>query len=59
MMRCMLTGLVVLMITGCSSHSQTCDDTTCRSQSDSHHVVIWWPSSMREGDQSFSKMPVR
>jgi len=58
MKRYVLAGLVALLA-GCSHHSSSCDALTCRPQSDNHHVVIWWASDMREGDQSFSKMPVR
>lgn len=54
-----IPAFLVALLVGCSSHSSMCDAMTCRPQSDNHHVVIWWSSDMREGDQSFSKMPVR
>ena len=52
--------LLAMLFSGCASHHDDgCDSTSCRPQSDNHHVVIWWPSAMREGVQSYSKMPVR
>ncbi|WP_304623222.1 HrpT family type III secretion system protein [Candidatus Pantoea communis] len=49
-----------MVLSGCASKTKsTCDDVSCRPQSDNHHLVIWWPQSMRESDQSYSKMPVR
>ncbi|NIG12948.1 type III secretion protein HrpT [Pantoea sp. Al-1710] len=52
--------ITVMVLSGCASKTKsTCDDVSCRPQSDNHHLVIWWPQSMRESDQSYSKMPVR
>jgi len=52
-------GLLALLLSGCASHDNGCDNTSCRLQSDRHHLAIWWPSDMRDGLQSYSKMPVR
>ncbi|WP_320204516.1 HrpT family type III secretion system protein [Candidatus Pantoea floridensis] len=48
-----------MILSSCASHDNGCDNTSCRPLSDPHHLVIWWPQSMREGIQSYSKMPVR
>jgi len=59
MIRFVILSLVGMILAGCASHDNGCDNTSCRPQSDNHHVVIYWASSMREGVQSYSKMPVR
>nr|WP_304485922.1 HrpT family type III secretion system protein [Pantoea sp. ICBG 1758] len=51
--------LFAALLSACASHKDNCEDMSCRPQSDNHHLVIWWPSSMREGDQNYSTMPVR
>jgi len=58
-MRFSLLALVAMILAGCASHDDGCDNTSCRPSSDRHHVVIWWPQPMRDGVQSYSKMPVR
>jgi len=59
MFRFSLLGFMAMIVSSCASHDNGCDNTSCRPLSDPHHLVIWWPQSMREGIQSYSKMPVR
>ncbi|PPC63862.1 type III secretion protein HrpT [Pantoea sp. ICBG 1758] len=59
MTRMITLCLFAALLSACASHKDNCEDMSCRPQSDNHHLVIWWPSSMREGDQNYSTMPVR
>ncbi|KIS45841.1 HrpT family type III secretion system protein [Kosakonia radicincitans] len=59
-LRLLMLALLSALLSHCSSyHGNGCGSVQCRPLSDSHHLVIWWPSDMRNGSQDYSLVPVR